>query len=99
MDDYEYLKARHDILLSVVKHYANIQNWRGEGGKHWTPQRVYKYENGEKKPSGYDAGHKALNVLGEMEKKRKELTGFCEKEKKRYVNSTKKLFPDSDIKD
>lgn len=85
MDNYEFLKAKYEILLAVVMHYAHVQNWKSnQGVTYWTPPRVYTYQNGEKKPSGYDAAIKALNTISEMEKKQKEAKDFCEQERKRY---------------
>ena len=90
--DYDLLKAKYDILLAVVKHYANIGTWTSEETGSWSPKVIYKSTN--ENTSGYDAAHKAFGVLKEMDEKRRDLKNFCEQKRKLYNDSVKHLYPD-----
>jgi hypothetical protein len=95
--DYEYLKARHDILLAAVKHYADIHRWESSGhDSAWTPKNLYK---SDKKKSGYDAAHTVLSTLDKMEQKRKDAKTFAAEQKRLYTSRTKHLYPKTNLPD
>jgi hypothetical protein len=67
--DYEFLKARYDILWEIARHYRRPSNWSFH--QELEDCRVYAHYPGSgDPPKGYDFAKKRLDKIWDMEVER-----------------------------
>lgn len=88
MNELEYLKAQNAVLFQVVRHYAKKYIWRTCSRDMQDDKQIhYGFNKDGDYPHGWQVASAALEILAEMEQKRKELEELCERESHRYTQT------------